>query len=86
MVKSVCKEGVNCMEFGKLFLEDEHVVHVVEDPVEIGRKKERFDLFDHMFVRCIVNLLNMFQLNRRKLSFLNWLLLKNIFYLLDMHQ
>ena len=74
------------MDFGKLFLEDEHVVHVVEDPVEIGRKKERFDLFDHMFVRCIVNLLNMFQLNRRKLSFLNWLLLKNIFYLLDMHQ
>jgi len=74
------------MEFGKLFLEDKHVVHVVEDPVEIGRKKERFDLFDHMFVRCIVNLLNMFQLNRRKLSFLNWLLLKNIFYLLDMHQ
>ena len=74
------------MEFSKLLLEDEHVVHIIEDPVEVGRKKERLHFFNHVCVWCVVNLLNMFHVNRRKLSFLNGLLLKNIFNLLNMHQ
>jgi hypothetical protein len=50
LVESIGKERVDCVEFSKLLLEDEHVVHIIEDPVEVGRKKERLHFFNHVCV------------------------------------
>lgn len=38
------------MVLGELLLENEHVVHVREDTVEIGRKQMRLHFFTHLRV------------------------------------
>jgi hypothetical protein len=53
------------VELGELLPEDEHVVYIVEDPVEVRRKKERLHFFGHLVVVGLVYLVNLFSINRR---------------------
>ena len=68
LVEDVGEERVNGVVLRELFLEDEHVVHVGEDSVEIGREQVRLHLFAHLSVAGLVEVLDLLLSDLGKLT------------------
>ena len=47
------------MVLRELLLEDEHVVHVREYPVEVGGEERGFDFMAHLLVASLIHLLDL---------------------------
>lgn len=84
LVEDVGEEGVNGVVLRELLLEDEHVVHVREDSVEIGRKQVRFHLFAHLSVAGLVEMLDLLLSNLGKLTVLLCLTIVDVLDVLNL--
>ena len=68
----------------ELLLEDEHVVHIGENAMEVGREQVRLDFLAHLRVALPVQMLNLTLSDLRELTLVSWLAVVQVLHMLHL--